>query len=85
MLEIFILKVRSQDAIFGLSVSKEGRETAWIWLQVDLLCTKRYLNSLQNVGWIDLYFIVCLFFEGRFIVFFFRVDLWFVLFKYIDW
>ncbi|XP_048495061.1 aminopeptidase M1 isoform X2 [Beta vulgaris subsp. vulgaris] len=26
-------EVRSQDAIFGLSVSKEGRETAWIWLQ----------------------------------------------------
>lgn len=47
-----ISKVRSQDAIFGLSVSKEGRETAWIWLQVDLLCSKRYLNSLQNVGWI---------------------------------
>lgn len=28
------VKVRSQDAIFGLSVSKEGRETAWKWLQV---------------------------------------------------
>ncbi|XP_021738945.1 aminopeptidase M1-like [Chenopodium quinoa] len=26
-------EVRSQDAIFGLSVSKEGRETAWKWLQ----------------------------------------------------
>lgn len=30
------VKVRSQDAIFGLSVSREGRETAWKWLQVYL-------------------------------------------------
>ncbi|KAL9267254.1 Aminopeptidase M1-like protein [Drosera capensis] len=26
-------EVRSQDAIFGLAVSKEGRETAWTWLK----------------------------------------------------
>ncbi|CAO2816653.1 unnamed protein product [Amaranthus hypochondriacus] len=26
-------EVRSQDAIFGLSVSSQGRETAWKWLQ----------------------------------------------------
>ncbi|OAY26889.1 aminopeptidase M1 isoform X1 [Manihot esculenta] len=26
-------EVRSQDAVFGLAVSKEGRETAWTWLQ----------------------------------------------------
>ncbi|XP_050216793.1 aminopeptidase M1 [Mercurialis annua] len=26
-------EVRSQDAVFGLAVSKEGRETAWIWLR----------------------------------------------------
>ncbi|GAV56952.1 Peptidase_M1 domain-containing protein/DUF3358 domain-containing protein [Cephalotus follicularis] len=26
-------EVRSQDAVFGLSVSVEGRETAWMWLK----------------------------------------------------
>ncbi|XP_021673011.2 aminopeptidase M1 [Hevea brasiliensis] len=26
-------EVRSQDAVFGLAVSKEGRETAWTWLK----------------------------------------------------
>ncbi|GAB2223006.1 hypothetical protein Droror1_Dr00017140 [Drosera rotundifolia] len=26
-------EVRSQDAIFGLAVSREGRETAWTWLK----------------------------------------------------
>ncbi|XP_065849192.1 aminopeptidase M1 [Euphorbia lathyris] len=26
-------EVRSQDAVFGLAVSKEGRETAWAWLK----------------------------------------------------
>ncbi|XP_002516101.2 aminopeptidase M1 [Ricinus communis] len=26
-------EVRSQDAVFGLAVSKEGRETAWKWLK----------------------------------------------------
>ncbi|WCJ29383.1 aminopeptidase M1 [Euphorbia peplus] len=26
-------EVRSQDAVFGLAVSKEGRETAWVWLK----------------------------------------------------
>lgn len=26
-------EVRSQDAVFGLAVSREGRETAWKWLQ----------------------------------------------------
>ncbi|GMN36050.1 hypothetical protein TIFTF001_005719 [Ficus carica] len=26
-------EVRSQDAVFGVSVSKEGRETAWTWMK----------------------------------------------------
>ncbi|KAL2931817.1 Histone deacetylase 2, partial [Bienertia sinuspersici] len=33
IVETFIVKVWSQDVIFGLSVSKEGRETSWKWLQ----------------------------------------------------
>ncbi|XP_042961128.1 aminopeptidase M1-like isoform X2 [Carya illinoinensis] len=28
-------EVRSQDAVFGLAVSKEGRENAWTWLKVN--------------------------------------------------
>ena len=31
-----LIKVRSQDAVFGLSISMEGRETAWTWLKVIL-------------------------------------------------
>ncbi|KAK4412654.1 Aminopeptidase M1 [Sesamum alatum] len=33
-------EVRSQDAVFGLSVSREARETAWNWLKVnwDQIC-----------------------------------------------
>ncbi|PKI72071.1 hypothetical protein CRG98_007528 [Punica granatum] len=30
------LEVRSQDAVFGLDVSHEGRDTAWTWLKVKL-------------------------------------------------
>ncbi|XP_073141982.1 aminopeptidase M1 [Henckelia pumila] len=30
---LFSPEVRSQDAVFGLSVSKDARETAWNWLQ----------------------------------------------------
>lgn len=29
-----VYKVRSQDAVFGLGVNREGRDVAWAWLKV---------------------------------------------------
>ena len=31
---LYIVKVRSQDAVFGLAVTREGRDVAWAWLKV---------------------------------------------------
>lgn len=31
---LYMVKVRSQDASFGLAVSLEGRDVAWEWLKV---------------------------------------------------
>ena len=31
---LYIVKVRSQDAVFGLAVTQEGRNVAWAWLKV---------------------------------------------------
>ncbi|KAK4388721.1 Aminopeptidase M1 [Sesamum angolense] len=39
-------EVRSQDAVFGLSVSRDARETAWNWLKV--ICV--YLEA----GWLEI-------------------------------
>lgn len=31
---LYNVKVRSQDAVFGLAVNREGRDVAWAWLKV---------------------------------------------------
>jgi hypothetical protein len=36
-------KVRSQDAVFGLAVNREGRDVAWAWLKV--YNTSQYYSS----------------------------------------
>ncbi|KAL2903704.1 Aminopeptidase M1 [Bienertia sinuspersici] len=51
IVETLIVKVRSQDVIFGLSVSKEGCETAWKWLQVDLSLLNTLIFTFDNVLW----------------------------------
>lgn len=33
-LSLSTLKVRNQDAVYGLGVSREGHETAWRWFKV---------------------------------------------------
>lgn len=30
-----LVKVRSQDAVFGLAVGREGRDVAWTWFKVN--------------------------------------------------
>ena len=32
---LYMVKVRSQDAICGLGASGEGRDVAWTWLKVN--------------------------------------------------
>ncbi|KAG6674294.1 hypothetical protein I3842_15G034900 [Carya illinoinensis] len=44
-------EVRSQDAVFGLAVSREGRETAWTWLKSILErvhINANWVQSIQN-------------------------------------
>lgn len=56
------MQVRSQDAVFGLSVSKDARETAWNWLQVSLCscCLWRYLfmNVTKTIKTLILFWLV---------------------------
>lgn len=51
------MQVRSQDAVFGLAVSREGRDTAWTWLKVVLKPTS-FVKPQKPLGVKALMFIL---------------------------
>ena len=48
-ISVFV-QVRSQDAVYGLAVSKEGREVAWKWLKVikPIYLDSKFIKSIFN-------------------------------------
>lgn len=55
-------QVRSQDCVYGLAVSFEGRETAWNWLKVSTLLFHEILhcsNCFSNYYFQIRYLVLC--------------------------